>query len=117
MITQSLGNSVSALTDLVRTTAGSLSWGPMLNISRTATCAILSRVEHGRLVITDTDDTVLRFGDTQADPQGPKVELKVHREAFWVRLFLFADMVRPPASSLAFVSILGQTFVLIEPKI
>ena len=69
---------------------------------------MLSRVEHGQLVITDTDNTVLRFGDTQADSQGPKVELKVHREAFWVRLFLFADMVRPPATHLSFFGFWGK---------
>lgn len=95
MITKTISTSVSALADLVRNNVGYVSWAPMVNVSRSAICALLSRIEHGQLIIVDTDGSSLRFGDTTAQPRGKKVELIVMREAFWVRMFLFADMVGP----------------------
>ena len=96
MLTKAVSSSLAALTDLVRATAGSTTWAPVVNVSRRAVCMLLSRIEHGQLSIIDVDGGVIRFGDGLGDStKGKKVELRVQREAFWVRLFLFSDMVCP----------------------
>ncbi|KAI9851844.1 MAG: hypothetical protein M1838_002560 [Thelocarpon superellum] len=92
MLPQTLSQSLSALTDLVRQTTGSVTWGPLVNLSRNAVCTLLSRIELGQLRIVDTDGSALRFGETSHGAKSPTVELTVRREAFWVRLCLFTDM-------------------------
>ncbi|TKA71624.1 hypothetical protein B0A49_03027 [Cryomyces minteri] len=84
----------------LRSYAGSYTWGPIVQLSRTAVVALLTRIEVGHLQITDVDGTVVSCGTAKRkDPQNekwnddaPAVELSVHKDTFWVRLALFADM-------------------------
>lgn len=109
-------NPVAKASDFVRTSLGSISYGPALSISKAAVTSLFSRIEYGTLIITDTtNDQKHVYGQKMAKefskiPNGtgvngmgngagigkkgghPKVELKINRENFWVRLFLFGDM-------------------------
>lgn len=98
-------------TDMLRGAIGGVSWGPALSVSRTAVKSLLSRIEIGQLVINDeTKGERLTYGQKIAKEHSKKtngvngvngakktggirrVEIMVKEEAFWVRLFLFADM-------------------------
>ena len=101
-------------TDLLRSTLGSISFGPVLSISQAAVISIFSNIEVGTLIVTDsTTGTTRSYGQkiakehkkTTSSVNGVngrhgtkkagnvrKVELLVKKETFWVRLFLFADM-------------------------
>jgi cyclopropane-fatty-acyl-phospholipid synthase len=97
--------------DLLRSTLGGFSWGPALTLSKTAVTSLFSRIEVGQLIIHDqVIGQTMVYGQKIAkefskksngvngvngvkEKSGVKsVELVVKREAFWVRLFLFADM-------------------------
>ena len=95
--------------DLIRNTIGSVSWGPAVSVSKTAVTSLFSRIEKGTLVIDDqTTGQKLVYGrkiskDRSKLSNGVKgsakknggvgtIELVVHEAAFWVRMFLFADM-------------------------
>lgn len=95
--------------DLIRSTLGSVTWGPALAISKAAVSSLLSRIEHGTLTIEDTSTgQKTTFGQkiakehlkmtngvngTSKKSNGVGfVELVVRKETFWVRLALFADM-------------------------
>ena len=80
--------------DALRGYAGSVSWGPLVTFSRNQVLSLLRRIEIGQLVVTDKNGTVTICGSPAPKDGTPKTELKVHKEAFWVRLLLFADMVR-----------------------
>ena len=95
--------------DLIRSTLGSVSWGPALSVSKAAVTSLFSRIENGTLVVIDeTTGRTTSYGQTIAKEHSKmsngvngiskkrigagKVELVVRKETFWVRLFLFADM-------------------------
>ena len=80
--------------DLLRTYVGSLTWAPFVQISRSTVLGLLQRIQQGRLTVTDCDGSVTLCGAIKDG--APKTELKVLKEAFWVRVLLFADMVRRP---------------------
>ena len=75
---------------------GSAAWGPLLTVSRTAILSLFKQIETGQLIITDQDGVCTVYGSESVDgvAPSPNVELKINRESFWVRLALFADMVR-----------------------
>jgi cyclopropane-fatty-acyl-phospholipid synthase len=94
--------------DILRSTLGSISFGPALTISKLAVTSMLSKIELGTLILKDeaTGETTV-FGQRLAKEHKTmtngvgghkkagriqKVELVVRKETFWVRLFLFADM-------------------------
>jgi cyclopropane-fatty-acyl-phospholipid synthase len=104
-------------TDLLRTTLGSITFGPALSVSKSAVASLFSKIEVGTLIITDSATGTTRSygqkiakehkkttngvngvkgikgsGQGQKAGQVSKVELLVKKETFWVRLFLFADM-------------------------
>jgi cyclopropane-fatty-acyl-phospholipid synthase len=95
-------------TDLLRGAIGGVSWGPALTVSKAAVTSMLSRIEIGQLTITDqTTGLATSYGQKIAKEHSKlsngvngtkkfaavkRVELVVKREAFWIRLFLFADM-------------------------
>lgn len=106
-------------TDLLRSTLGSVSWGPALAVSKAAITSLFSRIDNGTLIIEDqTTGMIANYGQKIAKEysksksvngnrtngingvnkshkkagQAQKVELVVKKETFWVRLFLFADM-------------------------
>lgn len=109
-------NPVAKASDFLRTSLGSISYGPALHLSRTAITSLFSRIENGTLIIVDqTNDEKYVYGQKIAKEcaeisngdgvnglgngagvgkkgGNPRVELRVIRENFWVRLFLFGDM-------------------------
>ena len=107
-VTQPLARGV----DMLRGTLGGMSWGPALSVSKAAVTSLLNKIEIGQLVIVDetTGQTIIYGqkiakehsrktngvngvnGATKRTGAVRKAELVVKREAFWVRLFLFADM-------------------------
>lgn len=90
-----LATPIASISDVVRPYASSYAWGPLVHLSRRGVCALLTGIIKGSLVIEDTDGTVLCFGETEQHRQ-PKLmaKLTVRNEIFWLRLALFADMVR-----------------------
>ncbi|KAI1336631.1 cyclopropane-fatty-acyl-phospholipid synthase [Xylariaceae sp. FL0016] len=94
--------------DVVRGTLGSLTWGPALALAKPAILSVFSKIETGTLLLVDepagsrlvygqrlnSKTSELTNGDfpvRRADTI-PRVEVIVKNEAFWMRLFLFADM-------------------------
>lgn len=83
--------------DTLRNYVGSVTWGPLVDLSRASVQSILRRIEVGNLVITDVSGTVTTYGRRDvAAGSGPDAMVRVRKDAFWVRLFLFADMVGAP---------------------
>lgn len=97
--------------DFLRSTLGGVSWGPAVSVSKAAVVSLFNRIEIGQLVVRDeTIGQVAVYGQKMAKESSktngvngingtrkttsgaPKVELVVKKDAFWVRLFLFADM-------------------------
>lgn len=95
--------------DLIRSTLGGVSWGPAVSVSKAAVVSLFGRIELGQLIIKDeTTGQTSIYGQKVAKEHAKKtngingtkkksmrvrrVELVVKRDAFWVRLFLFADM-------------------------
>ncbi|KAI9888608.1 MAG: hypothetical protein M1814_006589 [Vezdaea aestivalis] len=72
--------------------AGSYVWNPIVQLSRRGAFIVLARIARGQLIIEDVDGTVEKFGDTAIDSVTAKITVK--RDAFWLRLAVFADMVR-----------------------
>ena len=78
-------------------------WPGLVSVSRSTILSLLQRIAIGRLEITDTDGTVTICGQPDLKPTPhpyrsvytpPSSELVVQKDVFWVRLLLFADMVR-----------------------
>jgi cyclopropane-fatty-acyl-phospholipid synthase len=84
---------VSSAFDTLRAQVGSVAWGPLVRLSRKAVLSVLQQVEVGRLLVQEHDGSETVCGKKSASSAAPATELKVHRETFWVRLALFADMV------------------------
>lgn len=84
--------------DAARSYLGSFTWGPFVRLSRAAVLNLLGRVNTGHIVIIDTDGSETICGERWPKEGVPSTELKVLREAFWVRSLLFADMVRDMSS-------------------
>lgn len=97
--------------ETARESLGSLTWRPALAVAKPAIVSVLSQIEVGTLLLTDEPagqrhvfgqklgNAKLEEELSLAAPSGvrkattvPRVELVVKRDAFWMRLFLFADM-------------------------
>lgn len=85
---------LNQLLDAARSNVTFFAWNPLVRLSRAAVLNLLSRVEVGYLLISDTDGSETVCGERWPKEEGPATELKVLKETFWVRLLLFADMVR-----------------------
>ena len=79
--------------DTVRAYAGAFTWEPLVRFSRSTILRLLKRIAVGQIVVRDVDGLVTMCGNPQAKDGSPKTELRVLKEAFWVRVLLFADMV------------------------
>lgn len=77
--------------DGLRRYAGNLSWGPLLQLSRSTILSVLRKIELGELTIVDSNGETTVCG--KAIEGRPATRLKIHKETFWVRMLLFADMV------------------------
>lgn len=64
-----------------------------MNTTRALCLGILAQTKVGTLEISDSNGQTHVFGEGK-ERRGPLVSLKIHRDTFWVRLALFADMVR-----------------------
>lgn len=84
---------VTGALDALRAQVGSVAWGPLVTTSRNAVLSLLQQIEIGRLLVVEEDGSETVCGKKVASKTVPATELKVHRETFWVRLALFADMV------------------------
>ena len=81
-------------------TVASAAWPYVVPLARQAVCALLSRVNTGSLTIEDVDGKVWYFGDHSKAQGAEKLAAKitVRKEAFWLRLAIFTDMVCPESS-------------------
>ena len=79
--------------DSLRSYIGSSTWGPFVKLSRSTVLGLLSRIQVGQLVVRDSDGIVTICGQPGSKDASPCTELRVSKEAFWVRVMLFADMV------------------------
>lgn len=86
----SLSNPIVSRFNALRSYAGSLAWGPLVQLSRSLTLSLLQRIQTGQLTIIDTDGQAYHCGIVL--PSTPSTTLHVHNDLFWVRLLLFADM-------------------------
>ena len=86
---------VTGALDILRGYAGSIAWAPLVEVSRGAVLSLLRRIEKGQLLVKDNEGSALSCGRVQIanGATEPRTELTVVREAFWVRVALFADMV------------------------
>lgn len=84
---------MTSILDQARIYAGSLGWDPLVKTCRHATLSLLSQIEEGRLTIVDRDGTQTICGQAGDEETSPLAQLHVVRDAFWLRLALFADMV------------------------
>ena len=98
---------VSSSFDSLRSYLGSLTWGPFVKRSRSTVLGLLKRIEFGQLVVRDSDGSVITCGNPSVTDASPRSELRVTKEAFWVRVLLFADMVGD--SILTMVTVLVRT--------
>lgn len=73
-------------------------WSSLVRLSRGFVLALLQRIEVGTVVVTDSSGAVFVCGAPQPNDAGPKTEVRVLKDTFWVRMLLFADMVRNPLS-------------------
>ena len=81
--------------DAARNYVGSITWEPLVNVSRAAVFRIFRSIEVGQMAIVDVDGVLARFGaEPGSENSEPSLSLKIKKEAFWVRLLLFADMVQ-----------------------
>ncbi|KAL2050226.1 hypothetical protein ABVK25_009587 [Lepraria finkii] len=83
---------VSRSFDSLRIYVSSFTWRPLVKLSRSTVLGLLGRIEIGQLVVNDCDGTGTIFGGSGDKDGSPQTELKVLKEAFWVRVMLFADM-------------------------
>ena len=101
----------SSLLGPVLTPVTAVAWPPIVALSRRTVLALLGQIKVGQLVVQDAlnNITTVCGGGGEAETNGTKVEpdlrggrrkgppraiLRVQRDTFWVRLVLFADMVR-----------------------
>lgn len=84
---------ITARLDSAKRLAGSVAWGPFVQLSRSAILSVFRNVELGQLRISDTDGEEMMYGQQEGKFGGPRAHLIIHKETFWVRMLLFADMV------------------------
>ena len=89
-------------------------WPPLVAFSRRTILSLFSQIKTGQLIVHDAATNITTVcGALEAEDSGakaearaeeasksgrrrgpPRAELRVQRDSFWVRLLLFADMVR-----------------------
>ncbi|KIW21085.1 hypothetical protein PV08_01664 [Exophiala spinifera] len=86
-----MASSISSLVDQARTYVGSVAWDPTIKACRRSILSLLSEVKIGRLIVVEDDgkETICGQAGEQVEPLA---RLQVLRDAFWLRLALFADM-------------------------
>lgn len=77
----------------LRSYVGSLAWNPLVRLSRAVCVSLFKKITNGQLEIIDEGESII-CGPAISSTDLPRVTLQVHNDMFWVRLLLFADMVR-----------------------
>ena len=73
---------------------GAFAWPPLVQLSKGAVLGLLQKIEYGQLEVLDEDGKSTTCGSVPVSDGAPKTQLKVLKDVFWVRVLLFADMVR-----------------------
>ncbi|KJZ79423.1 hypothetical protein HIM_00892 [Hirsutella minnesotensis 3608] len=108
LLPAALAKPVSRGAELLRGSLGGWTWGPALAVAKPAILSVLARMETGTLLLVDEPAQKRHvFGQKLSGELGhaaaarglprrattlPRVEVVVKNDAFWMRLFLFADM-------------------------
>lgn len=109
LVPAAIAQPLSYGTEVLRGAIGSLTWGPALSLARPAILSVFSKIEKGTLLLVDEPaearhifgqklgakipDNLDHYGPVPRRADAiPRVELVVKSDAFWMRLFLFADM-------------------------
>ena len=74
--------------------AQSLVVPPVINFARSTVLDVLKRIDTGRLLVTDYNGKTTVCGSFIAAGDEPCTELRILKDVFWIRVLLFADMVR-----------------------
>lgn len=85
---------VSPALNSLRMYVGELAWAPLVRLSRSVVLGLLQRIEVGQIIVKDCNGAAFVCGIARAKSTRPNTELTVLNETFWVRVLLFADMVR-----------------------
>lgn len=92
-------DTLTAPASALLSTITSQAWQPLVSVCKNGTLSQLQNIQVGRLVLFEGSESKASnvFG---ADKEGvPVAYLHVYDEKFWVRLALFADMVRISAKA------------------
>lgn len=85
-------NALTSRLDALKSYAGNAVLPPAVNIARVAVLSLLQKMKIGRMEIHDTNGNIHICGDDVSDSPYPATLLQVHKDTFWIRLLLFADM-------------------------
>lgn len=88
---------LGALTSPVATVwngVASQAWDPLVSLCRNGTLAQLQEIRIGTLALYELGGAKPESFFGSQSPEHPFASITVHDEKFWVRLALFADMVR-----------------------
>lgn len=95
-----ISGAISAPLQTLGALATTYGWGPLLGVSRATILSLLSRIQIGQLVIVDVDGSRKVYGQQHVVQEQektiysvPEVVLTIHKDIFWARMLLFADMV------------------------
>jgi cyclopropane-fatty-acyl-phospholipid synthase len=93
--------------DALKDAVSAWTWPPAVTFTKKAILGMFSRIETGTLIVVDeAGDEKHRFGEREGKVvvgnggsgeaktanSVPRIEIVVKRDAFWPRLFLFADI-------------------------
>lgn len=101
-------DSLFARASSLRQYASNVTWEPLVGFSRSTILSVLKQIRHGSLKIQDVDGSETTCGVASPDKQTLQTTLNVHKDTFWVRMLLFADMVgsMSPRAALEMVGVL-----------
>lgn len=85
---------VTSAVGRARSYAGAIAWEPLVKTTRHSILSLLSQIKFGRLTIIERDGTQTVCGAAKGQGNIPETSLRVVRDAFWLRVAFFADMVR-----------------------
>jgi hypothetical protein len=77
----------------LRDAAVNVSWIPLVNGARYMCLSVLSKIQVGQIEIRDADGSITLIGEEGESLSGSRCVLNVHKDTFWLRLALYADMV------------------------
>jgi len=83
----------------VLSTITTQAWNPLVNLCRHATITRLLNLRLGKLVLFEGGSSEASAAFGKGEEGLPVAFLHVHDEKFWVRIALFADMVRSKRSA------------------